>query len=92
MNESSALAGAGGPTEGKDMFSYNYYGSNLFVETTGLFNEINKEDRISKTKPQIWKVTSSLLKHKSGGTDAAFICRIERKFDDKDSRIEIKVG
>ena len=51
VNVAGALEGAGGPKEGENLFSYNYYGPNLFVDETDLFNEINKEDRISKSRP-----------------------------------------
>ena len=35
-----------GPDEGNSLFFYNYYGSNLLVDSEGLYNELNLDDRI----------------------------------------------
>ena len=35
-----------GPTIGKSVFAFNYYGDKLLVDEEGLFNEINIPERI----------------------------------------------
>ena len=43
-NEADAFA-ASGPTIGKSLFYFNYYGSKLFVDEDGLFNKVNLAER-----------------------------------------------
>ena len=77
---------ADGPTVGNSLFFYNYYGSNLLVDSEGLFNELNLDDRIplEDINDQVWRPVMNLEKtnlvRKSGGTDAYFLCTAQRPF------------
>ena len=83
-----------GPDEGNSLFFYNYYGKNRLVDSEGLYNELNLEDRIPLLDDQVWRndVKNTKLIRKSGGTDAFFICTAIRKFNEPASHIQFKVG
>ena len=49
-NEADAFQAAG-PTKGKSLFVFNYYGANKILDANGLFNEVNMEDRIPDDQP-----------------------------------------
>ena len=80
-----------GPDEGNSLFFYNYYGPSLLVDAEGLYNELNRDDRILLEDHQVWrpekKIEMTNLVRKSGGTDASFICTAERDFKDASSHL-----
>ena len=48
-NEADALMKAfsgDGPTVGKSVFVYNYYGTKMLTDEPGLYNEVNISERI----------------------------------------------
>ena len=90
-NEADAF-GESGPTPGKSVFVYNYYGPELLKDSEGLFNKLNMAERVPASDPQVWTLDSAKLIHKSGNTDSSFKCALRRDFLDENSKIQLKVG
>ena len=83
-----------GPQLGDSLFFYNYYGKNLLQDDMSLHNELNDEEKVLPPEPQVWNYIQKYtdLEQKSGNTDAKFMCRVKRNFDDPNSKIQLKVG
>ena len=90
-NESDAFREEG-PTVGKSVFEYNYYGPGLLVDAEGYFNQLHLQRRIPLESHQVWKMKSAKLLHQSGNTDSDFFCNMERRLDDPKARVPMKVG